>query len=154
MLMVVAVGVLGSCAGERSGTGLTAGAEVSDAEAGTPYKLEFSAINIPPDGKGHTRVEVKLKIGKVLVSDGKSARARVRLRHLVRNADGGYMLEAFEHGGEGRLSHGTTTFLVPLEPGESYVLRVEAEIDNKQISGQSGVVTVPQEDVLDEEDLP
>ena len=150
ILLVVSGLAISGCAGDRKSTGLVANPQSDDDRAGrTSYTLQFSSIDPALDGSGETGVSVKLKNGNVVVTDGDLAKVAVTLTYRVRNPDGEDYFEEFASGGKRTLQRGAATFRVRLEAGKMHQLQAETFVNNRWVSGKSGLFTVPQGEETD-----
>ena len=146
ILLVVSGLAVSGCAGDRKPTGLVANQSAGDTVAGsTFYTLQFSSINPALDGSGKTTVSVKLKSGNVVVTDGDLSKIAVTLKYRVNNPDGDDYFKAFAGGSMRNLQRGAATFQVRLEAGKMHQLQAEADINDRRVSGKSGLFPVPQE---------
>lgn len=147
ILLVMSGLAVSGCAGDRKSTGLVANPQSDTAVAGgTSYTLQFSSIDPALDGSGKTAVSVKLKSGNVVVTDGKLAQVTVTLKYRVNNPEGEDYFEEFAVGGKRKLTRGATAFNVRLETGRWHQLQAETDINDRQVSGKSGIFSVPQGD--------
>ena len=151
-LWLVVVGSLVACAGERKPNALVRsenyGAE--DATMAKNYNLVFSVIDVKANGSGQTSVEVKLRSGNMVVTNGKAARSEVELQYLTSNDSGPSEFTAIK---KLKMSRGTVTFNVTLPIGRAQVQAVTEIEAGNSISTESGIFEVLPATSEDDEDL-